>query len=174
MARTIRHAQPLILVDTSDVLKTFAKFNTYVPGFMREGLLESMNYVGMVSVQKYMTVRKVVDPAIGKVAGRKSTAEKLGVVTSRLARSIQNKESTAGAEAIRKILFTGKDIIAEMGSKVPYAAIHEFGGRAGRNKSVTIPKRAYLNPALKDSETAIFNILKLKLELTIKAAEGVI
>jgi hypothetical protein len=74
-----KHAQPLVFVDTSDVLKTFAKFNTYMPEFMRNGLLESMYYVGHVAIQKYMTVRKVVDPAIGKAAGRKSTAEKLGV-----------------------------------------------------------------------------------------------
>jgi phage gpG-like protein len=61
-----------------------------------------------------------------------------------------------------------------MGSKTPYAASHEFGGKAGRGGSSTIPARPYLNPAVKDSETAIFQILKLKLELTIKAAEGAI
>jgi phage gpG-like protein len=59
-----------------------------------------------------------------------------------------------------------------MGSSVPYAAIHEYGGSAGRNRSVQIPARPYLNPALEKSETKIFRILKLKLDLTIKAAEG--
>lgn len=32
--------------------------------------------------------------------------------------------------------------------RVVYAAIHEFGGKAGRGRSVTIPARPYLGPAL--------------------------
>jgi len=35
-----------------------------------------------------------------------------------------------------------------VGSAVPYARIHELGGQAGRNKSVTIQARPYLGPAL--------------------------
>ena len=169
-----KHAQPLVLVDSTDVMKTFAKFSTVMPEFMREGLIESMDYVGQIAELKYMKVRKVVDKAIGKVEGRKSTAEKLGIVSSDLVRSLQNKEGSRGNEAIRNVSFIGKNIVAEMGSKTPYAAIHEFGGKAGRGGASTIPARPYLNPALKDSETMIFQKLKLKLELTIKAAEGVI
>jgi len=173
MVRPGTHAQPLRLdVDVSDVMLTLKKFSTLLPRNIRVGLIESMDFVGLVAVSKYMKVRQVIDKAVGTVEGRKSAAEKLGVVTSRLARSIQNKESGSGLESIRKISFIGADLVAEMGSKVPYAAIHEYGGKAGRGGSVTIPKRPYLNPALKDSETAIFNHLKLKLELTIKAAEG--
>ena len=33
-------------------------------------------------------------------------------------------------------------------SPVVYSAIHEFGGRAGRGGSVTIPKRPYVKPAI--------------------------
>lgn len=33
---------------------------------------------------------------------------------------------------------------------IPYAYIHEYGGTAGRNHSVTIPARPYLLPALED------------------------
>lgn len=32
----------------------------------------------------------------------------------------------------------------EVGSSVIYAAIHQFGGRAGRGRRVTLPARAYL------------------------------
>ena len=32
----------------------------------------------------------------------------------------------------------------EVGSNVLYAAIHQFGGRAGRGRRVTLPARAYL------------------------------
>ncbi len=175
MAKTTGHAQPLRLdVDSSDVILTFKKFSNFLPIHMRSGLIESMDHVSLIVEQKYMKARKVTNKAIGTVEGRKSTAEKLGIVSSDLVRSIQNKEGSRGNEAIRNILFTGKDIIAEMGSKTPYAAIHEYGGRAGRNLASTIPARPYLNPALKDSDQWIFNNLKLKLELTIKAAEGVI
>ena len=33
---------------------------------------------------------------------------------------------------------------AEVGSNVAYAAIHQFGGRAGRNLATTLPQRSYL------------------------------
>lgn len=33
---------------------------------------------------------------------------------------------------------------------IPYAYIHEFGGSAGRNHSVTISPRPYMKPALED------------------------
>lgn len=175
MVKPGTHAQPLRLdVDASDVKITFKKFSTLLPQNIRVGLIESMDIVGLVAVSKYMKVRTLIDYATGKIESRKSAAEKLGVVTSRLARSIQNKESKHGLESIRRILVVGKDLVAEMGSSVPYAAIHEYGGQAGRGGSTTIPARPYLNPALKASDTMIFHNLKLKLELTIKAAESAI
>lgn len=167
------HAQPLVLdVIDADVIRTFVKFNTFMPEHIRVGLIESMEYVGITSVQKYMTVRKVVDKATGKVEGRKSASEPLGIVTSRLSRSILGKESNFGNEAIRRIVTDGKDLYAEMGSKTPYAAIHEYGGKTGKGGATRIPARPYLNPALADSEEEIFAILKLKLQLAIQAAES--
>lgn len=38
----------------------------------------------------------------------------------------------------------GAAMRAEIGSNLQYAAIHQFGGQAGRNQAVTIPERAYL------------------------------
>ncbi|MBQ2611976.1 phage virion morphogenesis protein [bacterium] len=34
---------------------------------------------------------------------------------------------------------------AVIGSNLPYAAIHQLGGQAGKNKSINIPARPYLN-----------------------------
>ena len=34
---------------------------------------------------------------------------------------------------------------AEVGTNIQYAAIHQFGGKAGRGKKVTIPARPFLN-----------------------------
>ena len=37
------------------------------------------------------------------------------------------------------------DNSAVIGSNLPYAAIHQLGGQAGRNKKVKIPARPYIN-----------------------------
>ncbi len=37
------------------------------------------------------------------------------------------------------------DNSAVIGSNLDYAAIHQLGGQAGRNKAVEIPARPYLN-----------------------------
>lgn len=41
----------------------------------------------------------------------------------------------------------------EIGSGLPYAAIQQFGGKAGRGKRVTIPARAFLGLSLADRRT---------------------
>ncbi len=46
----------------------------------------------------------------------------------------------------------------------PYAAIHQFGGQAGRGRKVTIPARPYLPMRMKGSD----------LELTPKASESIL
>ena len=51
------------------------------------------------------------------------------------------------SEAFRQVEITSSGMIAVIGSDVPYARIHEFGGQAGRNRSVAIPARPYLTPA---------------------------
>lgn len=35
--------------------------------------------------------------------------------------------------------------LARVGTNVKYAAIHEFGGKAGKGRKVKIPKRSFLN-----------------------------
>lgn len=53
----------------------------------------------------------------------------------------------------------------EFGTNVIYAAIHQKGGKAGRNKSVTLPARPMLPDALtNDDETEILNIVNKHLE----------
>ena len=167
------HANQIVMdVDSSDVVRSFNKFGRMMPEEMREGLLEWMNLIGLTSVAKYMQYRKVVDAATGRVEGRRSPSDKLGIVTSRLSRSILNQTSSFGNEAIRRAVVTGDDVYGEIGSKTPYAAIHEYGGRAGKGGASHIPARAYLNPAVDDTQTAGFAILKAKLELTVRRAES--
>lgn len=67
--------------------------------------------------------------------------EKLDRVTSRLISSI-------------KFVAEVNDPIIKLvvGTDVPYAAIHEYGGVTGKNGSVHMPKRPFLHPAFEDEK----------------------
>jgi len=52
------------------------------------------------------------------------------------------------AQNILEIESTREGMQLRYGSKIPYAAIHEFGGTAGRNGSAVIPARPYFYPAI--------------------------
>ena len=49
---------------------------------------------------------------------------------------------------------------AVIGSNLDYAAIHQLGGQAGKNKKVTIPKRPYLKLTNDDYDEILFNTQK--------------
>jgi len=56
----------------------------------------------------------------------------------------------------------------QVGSRMPYAAIHQYGGKAGRGHKVTIPARPYLGLSEKQKE-----LLRQKVELWLrKLIEG--
>jgi phage gpG-like protein len=74
--------------------------------------------------------------------------DKLDVRTGTLRRSV--KGTMESGNPIRGILSAGP---------LPYAAIHEFGGKTGRGHRVTMRARPYLRPALK----AVLPYLKNKI-----------
>jgi hypothetical protein len=90
----------------------------------------------------------------GRVITRKpprpisSPADKLGVFTGHYRRAIGN--------SIRVI---GKRVHAEVGplAAVPYARVHEFGGKAGRN--VVMPKRPVISPAVEATKERVFRLI---------------
>lgn len=47
------------------------------------------------------------------------------------------------------------DNSAVIGSNLPYAAIHQLGGNAGKNKKVKIPTRPYLNISISEQNEII-------------------
>jgi phage gpG-like protein len=131
--------------------------------------------------------------------------DKIGVRTSRLLRSVQAGFSFAqGAsgsqESIRELKITKNNFIARFGSKVPYAAIHEFGGvippkfvkpirakalswidpasgerRFSRGHMVgakNVPPRPFLGPALDASELKIYDFFRLRMEQLIQDVTG--
>ena len=62
------------------------------------------------------------------------------------AASIPNAEGN-----VAEVRYKNGEFIVEMGvdlSVIPYARIHEYGGRAGRGGSVLLKARPYLGPAL--------------------------
>lgn len=49
---------------------------------------------------------------------------------------------------------------AVIGSNLEYAAIHQLGGQAGKNKKVTVPARSYLKLTNEDILVLLENIVK--------------
>ena len=45
------------------------------------------------------------------------------------------------------------------GTSAPYAAVHEYGGRAGRRGASVIPRRPYILPALENETARLFSEL---------------
>lgn len=71
-------------------------------------------------------------------------------------------------ESIREIRVTPNGFTGLIGSKTPYAAIHEFGGNTGR---ATIPSRPYLRPAIKASQEQTIAIFRSTIEESWKEAD---
>lgn len=147
----------------------YNKFPKVMSRAAREALSEGLDYIGLIATSKYMKIREF-DPETKKIGSR--SGEKLNIMTGRLSRSINQKLSFAqGAsgekESIRRVFTFGDDVFAEIGSKVPYARIHEFGGNAGIGGKAKIPPRPYLNPAIVDSEKYVFRLMMQKLDFML-------
>jgi phage gpG-like protein len=87
----------------------------------------------------------------------KSTAEKknpntgkgtLRIQSGNLFRSFSPKRKDSGN--ILDIKTTKEGLTMRYGSSIVYAAIHEFGGKAGKNGSAVIPARPYFGPAIEE------------------------
>ncbi len=175
-----KHAQQIdIEVDKTDALKKFARFQIGLANQLRVAMLLSMQAVGRRATSDYMIRAHVIHGGSGFNVGT-AGSDKLNIRSSRLARSLIGGFSFAGGgmgeqESIREIKREGNTIVGYYGSKVPYAAIHEYGGtikaknapylvfKLGpfwyKKKQVTIPARPYLNPALKDAQPEINSIM---------------
>lgn len=165
-----KHASPIKFdVDAKDMRRQFNRFEKDAPDYIRIALLNSMNVVGTIAVERFMEPHKV-DPEEylkrqpGQPMKSRKGGSKLGILTGRLSRSILDVPGPGGRkESIRRILGTGQTFEAEIGSEVPYAAIHEHGGTINHNNlfgrgisaTINIPPRPYLNPALDASRALI-------------------
>ncbi|MDB4726330.1 hypothetical protein OAF54_02745 [bacterium] len=83
----------------------------------------------------------------------------LRIVSGRLARSLTGaRTGTNAPESIYRVISTADNVAITFGSAVPYAAIHEYSGMAGRNRGTFIPGRPYLSPALLIEENDVIQL----------------
>jgi len=164
----VRHAAPIELkLDDDEVMKMFSKFSNLKLEVWRTAMAKSIQHVGLVAVSDFMKPHAVAAGEYGRPGGtrrmsRRAGGTKLGILTTRLSKSIMNQYAPASAgsmagkkEGVHKVLVTQREIVGVKGSRVPYARIHEFGGRAGRNHAAVIPARPYLIPALRKSRRQV-------------------
>ena len=98
----------------------------------------------------------------GAGAGRRDPQDDgpLRIVTGRLERSLRGRRFQGRQEGVLNVRSTGTGYRIEIGSRVPYAAVHErgFSGvvqRASGPVNLTIPARPYAAPAARDEARRI-------------------
>lgn len=112
------------------------------------------------------SVTQFMRDAAGEPA-RRSPIDKgpLRIVTGRLARSLTGaRTGTNEPESIYRIATESGSVQITFGSQTPYAAIHEFGGLAGRGHTASIPGRPYLGPALELESGEVINLFDRELQ----------
>lgn len=131
-------------------------FALYLPRVLERAMADASRRVAGTAASKYMRDAKG-EPR----RRRRDDTGPLRIVSGRLERSLRGARKGGNAsEAVYEIQTLPEGgIKLTFGSRVPYAAIHEFGGFAGRGKTTYIPGRPYLNPALIDEEPQIRNIV---------------
>lgn len=137
---------------------------------LQEAGIEILNKIGVDSQMKYM-----------KNGG--AVGSKLSIRSGRLVRSVLGQ----GGEQIREITVNENNALFSIGTKVPYAALHELGGvrtvtqamrrffwwkykstgdvkwrNMTRANSLMFPKREYLRPAVYDNVQFIKQLLETK------------
>lgn len=110
-------------------------------------------------------VGRYMQNALGET-NRRQPGGPLRILSGRLAKSLTNSEGPAGREGHRTISVSGAKLRAEMGSTVPYAAVHEYGASfsmVSQRRTVNIPARPYLRPAMQDEAPKIDKLARVML-----------
>ena len=168
------------MADGTDPEKRFKELTPINITASAAGIAEIMNQIGITSITDFMI--NAGDIASAKLAVIHPT--KLTIRIGRLSRSILNafsfsiaklplvknlgdrfvkgrtktKFANGQKEGFRKIFYDKslRRVNGEMGTKVPYAAVHEFGGRVH-------PKRAFLFPAVEKVRPRMAGIIDKEL-----------
>ena len=160
-----------VTVDSREWKRAKKRLPTEIKTLLRTSMLQAFQIIGLTAVSDYMVRAHVIDGNSGYNVGTAGSS-KLNIRSGRLSRSLIDQFTFTGNgggtnESIRKVTAGAEGLEGEYGTKVPYAAIHEFGGtiqaKGGgflhfqigpfhfMRKSVKIPARPYLNPAYEKS-----------------------
>ena len=105
-----------------------------------------------------------------RIGIQKALIELEGEIKSKISGKVLNVRTGTLRRSIgNKIFRRGDSIVGFVGSNVVYAAIHEFGGMAGRGRKVKIPERSYLRSTLREKETHVLDIVQREIK---KLVEG--
>lgn len=151
----------LKVVVENNISPALDKYADRLVSVLAEGLGDASRLVVGTAIGEYMR-----DILPGEPKRRSPTdAGPLRIVTGRLARSLTGARKDGGnPESIYRFQSSPGVYQLTFGSRVPYAAIHEYGGQAGRGHKVRIPGRPYLGPALQEQTGAIVNLFDVKLQ----------
>jgi len=149
-------AKGFIDIEVEDGLsKAFEKYRGRLHTALAKGLGVATKVVVATAVGQFMRNAKG-EPR------RRSPGDggPLRILKGRLARSLTGaRTGSKGPESIYKLSFSAGGVRVTFGSKTPYARIHEKGGTAGPGRSVRIPGRPYLGPALAKEEAKVAGLL---------------
>ncbi len=102
---------------------------------------------------------------LGWAGSRKSFTTKKGNWSQKGQKALAGRKIlTDTARLRRSINYVAGGRFLQVGTNVVYAAIHQFGGQAGRGKKVTLPPRPYL--MFQEEDVAYFDALYLNYLLT--------
>lgn len=121
---------------------------------------ELYQYIGLYMIKAGNKAKGTKNPSSGTGT--------LRIITGNLYKSFSPKNIASGN--VYEVKREGDTYVFNYGSKVPYAAIHEFGGIAGNG--ARIPARPYLRPAIeqwkKDNLSDVKSEMKQELIKEIK------
>ena len=164
------------IFDAGDQAERIAQAEKRVLKALKDWVIVANTRIGGTAVSKYMDNVAGVSgqSTFGAIQGKLRRGPKLRIITGRLARSILGSRRTfaqnmgGAVESIEEVRTPRVGVVLLFkGSKVPYAAIHEYGGLAGREKSVSIPRRSYLRPAVRDERGYLTGNLRERIQQAI-------
>lgn len=131
--------------------------------------------VGMKAAQKKLDRLKKASPKEAAVAINKFLALIEKKVKINLSGKLLNVGKDHGGRLrrsfglIKSELANLRKLWGRIGSNIVYAAIHEFGGRAGRGLSVILKARKYFSKAINDASKNFNKILDEMLARIVRA-----
>lgn len=151
----------LRVVIENNVTPALDKYRGRIVQVISEGMGDASRLVIGTAIGTYMR-----DILPGEAKRRSpSDAGPLRIVTGRLARGLLGaRKQGAAPESIYRLETSADGVQLTFGTTVPYAAINEYGGNAGRKHSATIPGRPYMGPAMQTERDGVINIFDMKMQ----------